>query len=128
LYGVSFTDSDNGSVVGRWGTILRTINGGVTFAEEGQIDEVPAVFLLRQNYPNPFNPATNIVFSLPRADYVTLKVYNILGQKVATLVNEKKEAGTYQVQFDGTALASGVYFYRITAGEFVETRKLVLVR
>jgi hypothetical protein len=83
---------------------------------------------LLQNYPNPFNPSTTIEFSLPRSGYVMLQVFNILGQVVATLVNEEKEARSYQVQFDGTGLASGVYFYRMMAGQYVATKKLLLLK
>jgi len=88
----------------------------------------PTRFFLGQNYPNPFNPATTIGYELPHASRVTLKVYNMLGQEVATLVKETKPAGVYIVQFDAGSLASGVYFYRLQAGNFVETRKLVVLR
>ena len=89
---------------------------------------LPQSFNLSQSYPNPFNASTTIEFSLPQTGFVRLKVYNILGEVVATLVNEEKEAGSYHVQFDGTGLASGVYFYRMRAGEFVETKRLVLLK
>lgn len=89
---------------------------------------VPDAFSLKQNYPNPFNPTTTITFTLPQASFVSLKVFNLLGQEVATLVNEKKNAGTHTLKFDGTGLASGVYFYRIIAGDFVETKKFVLIK
>jgi hypothetical protein len=90
--------------------------------------EIPKLFTLYQNYPNPFNPSTKIVFSLPRADYVTLKVYNILGQEVTTLVDEAKDAGTYRTSWDASGMASGVYFYRLQAGDFVDTKKLLLLK
>ena len=101
---------------------------------------MPRTFALEQNFPNPFNPTTEIRYALPRRASVTLDVYNALGQKVAALVNESEEAGYHEVRFDGTNLASGVYFYRISAhqaagagagaapGDFVQTRKLLLVR
>jgi hypothetical protein len=90
--------------------------------------EVPQAFSLSQNYPNPFNPTTVISYQLPTASNVSLKVYNLLGQEAATLFEGTRQPGTYQVTFDGSKLASGVYLYRMTAGNFVETRRLVLVR
>jgi len=83
---------------------------------------------LEQNYPNPFNPVTTIEFSLPRSDYVMLKVYNTLGEEVAPLVKQNFAAGTHQVVWDAKGMPSGIYFYRLQAGDFVQTRKLVLVR
>jgi hypothetical protein len=88
---------------------------------------VPEGFALQQNYPNPFNPSTTIRYGLPYRSTVTLTVYNTLGQKVRTLVQGTLEAGNYEVTFDGTGLASGVYYYRIQAGSFVETKKLLLL-
>jgi hypothetical protein len=89
---------------------------------------VPDVFKLEQNYPNPFNPTTTIRYALPHRSYVTLTVFNTLGQHVATIVNGEVEAGYHEIQFDGSGLASGVYFYKLTAGGFAQVRKLVLVR
>jgi hypothetical protein len=83
---------------------------------------------LYQNYPNPFNPSTVISYQLPVVSLVTLKVYNILGQEVKTLVNEVKKVGCYEVEFNGSKLPSGIYFYRIQAGAFTETKKLLLIR
>ncbi len=85
-------------------------------------------FNLDQNYPNPFNPSTTISFSLKTADKVTLKVYNVVGQVVETLVNEHKPVGTYNVKFDASALASGVYYYELTAGQFNSVRKMLLIK
>jgi hypothetical protein len=97
--------------------------------------ELPQTVQLYQNYPNPFNPVTTIRYSLPRAEFVTLTVYDILGREIATLVNDRQSAGTYSVYFDARQLASGIYFYRITAGppdrragNFTKTRKMVLMR
>ena len=92
----------------------------------------PQEFALNQNYPNPFNPSTKILYTLEKAVHVSLKVYNILGIEVATLVNNHQEAGSYSVQF-GTAksisnLSSGVYFYSLEAGSFISTRKLLLLK
>ncbi|MDI6802378.1 MAG: phospholipase D-like domain-containing protein [Bacteroidota bacterium] len=89
---------------------------------------IPDDFNLSQNYPNPFNPTTTIAFSLPIANLVTLRVYNILGQEVATLVNEEMKAGNYTVNFNASHLASGVYFYKLTAGSFNSVKKLSLLK
>ena len=89
---------------------------------------IPVECALAQNYPNPFNPTTTIRYSLPRRAHVTLSVFNTLGQQVAQLINGERAAGNHEVQFSPSGLASGVYFYRIQSGEFVETRKLVLLR
>jgi hypothetical protein len=83
---------------------------------------------LKQNYPNPFNPTTNIEFSLPKSEFVTLKVYSILGEEVATLVSEKLTAGSYKYDWDASGLASGVYLYRIQAGNNVKVRKMILMK
>ena len=97
---------------------------GVEDAESG----VPRWFALEQNYPNPFNPSTTIKFDLPNASNVRLGVYDILGREVSVLVKERRNAGVYEVKFDGSNLSSGVYFYRLSAGSYVETRKLLLLR
>ena len=81
---------------------------------------------LLQNYPNPFNPSTTITFNIPQSENVTIRVFDILGNAVAELINEQKEAGTYTIKFDATNLASGIYFYQIQAGKYSETRKLIL--
>jgi hypothetical protein len=85
-------------------------------------------FALHQNYPNPFNPTTNIQFTIVNRQLASVKVYDVLGREVATLVNEVKEPGTYTVQFSGSGLASGVYFYRLTAGQYIECRKMVVMK
>jgi hypothetical protein len=97
-----------------------------TSVDENQ--SVPKVFQLSQNYPNPFNPSTTIRYGLPQRAQVSLKVYNTLGQLVTTLVNVEQGAGYHEVKFDGSNLASGVYFYRLQAETYVETRKFLLLR
>jgi len=88
----------------------------------------PSAYSLSTNYPNPFNPTTIISYQIPEFSFVTLKVYGVLGNEIATLVNEEKPAGRYDVEFDATALTSGIYFYRIQASSFVETKKMVLMK
>jgi hypothetical protein len=100
----------------------------VTTGIKNQSSKVTAKYGLSQNYPNPFNPGTNINFSVERPSNVTLAVYNILGQKVATLVNSFMQAGSYIYQFDASKLASGVYFYRIEAGNFLSVKKMILMK
>jgi len=98
---------------------------GIHSKREG---ELPVVFSLSQNYPNPFNPVTEIRYALPGGCQVRLEVYSILGQRVAMLVEGKQTAGYKSVRWDANGMASGVYFYRLQAGDFVETRRMVLIR
>ncbi|MCX6164401.1 MAG: Omp28-related outer membrane protein [Ignavibacteriae bacterium] len=88
----------------------------------------PLKYNLEQNYPNPFNPVTNIHFSIPKDGYVSLKFYNILGTEVATYADGFMKAGTYNAEFDGSKLSSGIYFYKLTAGEFSSTKKMILTK
>ncbi len=85
-------------------------------------------FMLRQNYPNPFNPLTKINYQIPEFSFVTLKVFDVLGSGIATLVNEEKTIGSYEIEFNAIDLPSGIYFYRLKAGSFVETKKMVLIK
>lgn len=91
-------------------------------------NETPSIYSLQQNYPNPFNPVTNIKFSIPKAGLVNLIVYDITGKVISTLVNEQKSAGTYNVDFNAADFASGVYFYKLTSGDFSDVKKMVLVK
>jgi hypothetical protein len=91
-------------------------------------DLLPKSYSLDQNYPNPFNPSTTIRYGLPARSQVTLAVFNTLGQQVAQLVNGDMEAGYHEVQFDASGLSSGVYFYRLRAGKFAETKGLMLLK
>lgn len=100
---------------------------GITSVEASD-NLIPGSFELRQNYPNPFNPSTTIEFALPKSAFVTLRVYDVLGRQVGELVNAKLGAGNYKTQWDARGLATGVYFYRLTAGEFVETKKLLFLK
>jgi len=115
-------------------SVYRLAVPPITSVEVGTEVEVPRQAALSQNYPNPFNPTTRIQYSVPSTQYVTLKVYDVLGREVATLVDELKKAGTYTATWDARGVfskgggASGVYFYRIKIGHFVETKKAVLIR
>lgn len=100
----------------------------IIVAEGYQDDDLPATFTLTQNYPNPFNPSTQIRFSIPGESHVRLAVYSLIGQEVAVLIDETRRAGTYTVDFNATGLSSGVYFYRLDAGYYHETRRMVLTR
>lgn len=111
------------SAAGFWG------DGGVILdVKSSTMQGMPMVYTLEQNYPNPFNPSTTIRYSLPHRSPVSLTVYNTLGQQVASLVQGQQEAGAYEVKFDGSNLASGVYFYRLQAGNYVATKKLLLMK
>ena len=88
----------------------------------------PLGYSLAQNYPNPFNPSTIITFTVPKSEFITIVVYNSLGQRIKDVLNEVKSTGTYQIEFDGADLPSGTYFYKITAGEFSQVRKMVLLK
>jgi len=94
----------------------------------GSLDEVPQVFALKQNYPNPFNPTTTISFDIPRRTRVNLAVYNLLGQQIAALVDEEREAGRYRIEWNAGSVASGVYLYRLSTNSSVLTRKMLLLR
>lgn len=115
--------------IGNNGTIDDTIrvNNIITNSEEGFVS-LPDKYSLAQNYPNPFNPSTLIKYDIKQDGWVTVKVYTILGKEVATLVNEVKQAGRYEVEFNGSYLSSGIYYYRLEAGDFSETKKMLLLK
>lgn len=100
----------------------------VVVGVEDGLSTVPDAYSLGQNYPNPFNPSTQINFALPSSGYVTLKVYNLIGQEVATLINGYMEAGSHYVNFNASGLTSGIYFYSINAGNFTSTKKMILMK
>ena len=107
-------------------------DGQYQFSKEVEVEVVPKQFNLYQNYPNPFNPSTNIKFDLPEAAKVTINIYNILGEKVASLLNKTVEAGFHEVQFNGSDLSSGTYIYRMEASSsgqnFIQTKKMLLLK
>jgi hypothetical protein len=106
-----------GAYIGQPIVGIKTLNTGI-----------PATYSLSQNYPNPFNPTTNIKYSITKESQVTLKVFDILGREVENLVNQKQTAGSYEVNFNASKLSSGVYIYRITAGDFVQSMKMILIK
>jgi hypothetical protein len=128
---IKITDISNSSITDESDTtfVIDTFPS----VEDSTNSFVPAEFSLIQNYPNPFNPITTIKFQIPdqaRNDNtaITLKIYDVLGNEIATLMNEEKPAGSYEVEFDGSSLPSGIYFYQIKAGSFVDTKKMVLIK
>jgi photosystem II stability/assembly factor-like uncharacterized protein len=126
---IDFINPRVGWAVGQYGTIAYTDNAGITSTNDFCTNSSSELCRLYQNYPNPFNPVTTIEFYLPKTSDVTLKIYNILGEEVATLVSDRLNAGTHQYEWSRSAgMASGVYLYRLEAGEFIETRKMILMR
>lgn len=136
-------DSVNTGLTNRYGTLVVASPAGYIFAVVGghffrsiqpitdvdlDIPQLPLTSSLEQNYPNPFNPATTIRFTVHESRFTSLKVYNLIGQDVATLVHSEKQPGSYTVTWDAGALPGGVYFYRLTVEQFVETKKMVLLK
>jgi len=122
------TNDDNSVVLVSWEKIFTQIQINTTLPKvlSSLTEEIPTEYSLRQNYPNPFNPSTKIRYQLPKESKVIIKIYDILGSEVITLLNEKKEPGVYEVDFNAQQLSSGTYIYRIIAGSFAETKKMVL--
>jgi len=124
LTGVHFTSSTNGYVCGNDRTLLKY--GEITSVEnEG---EIPTEFSVSQNYPNPFNPPTKISFTIAEAGFTSLKIYDVLGNEVIALVSEENPAGEYEIEFDASGLTSGVYFYQLRTGSFIQSKKMVLLK
>jgi hypothetical protein len=126
----SFTDEDVSTGIYKYRLKQIDFDGTFTYSSEieVEVDFSPKEFVLYQNYPNPFNPNTVISYQLPVTSNVNLKVYDILGNEVATLVNEEKQPGVYEVEFDASSLASGMYLYKLQAGTFVQTKKMILLK
>lgn len=119
----AYTGADKGQPAGSlmwWGMPLTSV--------EDQVDFVPQTYSLNQNYPNPFNPNTKISFSIPHSGRIALKVFNLLGQEVRTLTDAQYTAGVHEVDFDASSLSSGVYIYTLTAGDFVASKKMTLIK
>lgn len=131
LEAVSFSNSSDGWAVGERGVILKWYGGtlpDIPVSVEDNKNNIPLEFRLEQNFPNPFNPSTTIEYSIPKQSHVSIKVYDLLGREITTILNEAKPAGNYSVNFDGSGLSSGVYFYKLTAGGFNQTKKLILAK
>ena len=109
------------------GVWRRPLSEMITDVED-QGNEVPSQFILEQNYPNPFNPSTKIRYSVPQSSNVMIKVFDILGNEIETLVNEEKPIGSYEITWYAKSLPSGIYFYKIQSGSFVETKKMLLLK
>jgi len=127
IYDIDFSDNNTGYIAGAGGMILKTTNGGI-IGIENISSEIPSGFILNQNYPNPFNPSTIIRYSLAENGFTTLKVYDLLGKTIAVLVNENQRTGSYSVDFNGLDLPSGIYFYKLSVNDFIETKKMVLLK
>ena len=108
----------------RWDSV--TVN--ITLTNVGENPSNPASFKLFDNYPNPFNPFTTVRYSIPEASFTSIKIYDALGNEVYSLVNETKQAGIYEVEFNASDLSSGIYYYTLHAGSFRETKKMILLR
>jgi len=103
-------------------------NSGFTVGIKNITTSIPTEFSLSQNYPNPFNPTTTIKFAVPRSSSVKISVFDVSGREVETLVNERLQAGTYETTFDGSRYSSGVYFYKLQADGYSETKKMLLIK
>ncbi len=129
-----YTFIDKNITMGKYYYRLKQIDfdGTFEYSNEIEVDAAPVSFSLEQNYPNPFNPSfnpsTKISYSIPEKSFVTLKVFDPLGSLVTELVQEEKEAGRYEIDFNASELSSGVYFYKIEAGDFLQTKKMILLR
>ncbi len=126
LKGIDFSQNGAGLIVGEEGTILLSPADTVIIVGTGEY--IPSDYSLCQNYPNPFNPATKIKYSIPAGQKVELKIFDLLGREINTLVNEYKPAGHYEAEFDAGSLSSGVYLYRLTTGKYSETKKMLLIK
>ena len=124
-----FTNQSTGYVSGYNGTMVKTTNGGGNFVSiEPVNNEIPSQFHLSQNYPNPFNPITNLEFEISDLGFVSLKVFDVLGNEVSTLVNSEIKPGTYNYKFDASGLPSGVYYYRLSTINHSETKSMILLK
>ena len=127
----NYTYVDSKVANGKYYYRLKQIDFDGTFEYSNEVAvnvTIPLEFALKQNYPNPFNPTTTIIYSLPKTTVVTIRIYDALGSEVASLVNEEKPAGSYEIEFEGSEFTSGIYFYKLQAGAFVKTKKMALIK
>ena len=128
LYSIYFIGEDTGYIVGHRGTILKTFDAGGIYVDiNNKFNSIPSPSL-SQNYPNPFNPVTKIKYDVPKSSLVKIIIYDVLGREIETLVNEGLKPGSYEVTWDGSRYASGVYFYKLMTDEYAETKKMVLIK
>jgi hypothetical protein len=134
LISIKFIDQLTGFCCGDGNIILKTTTGGASYISKVN-ESIPKTYSLSQNYPNPFNPITKIEFQVPlchscggRNPQIIIKVYDLLGREVKTLINETMSPGKYIVSFDASVLSSGVYFYRMTAGEFNDVKRMIFIK
>ena len=127
--GIQTFDSTNSvtALISHFSNIIGSSSGSITAVKEAA-NNIPSQFALKQNYPNPFNPSTNIIYDVPKSSFVQLNVYNILGQKVATLVNSINNAGVHNVTFNPGNLSSGLYIYQLKAGDVTLSRKMLFLK
>ena len=128
FYDIYFVNSQTGWAVSYYGAILKTINGGGIVSVSNISYETPDKYMLLQNYPNPFNPTTKIDYNIPSNGKVTLRIFDITGKEVSTLVNQEKTAGYYTVSFDASKLSSGNYIYKLEFKENSIVKILTLVK
>ena len=128
LESIHMINSAKGWAVGENGTILHTTDGGIIINVEDENSSLPVNYSLSQNYPNPFNPSTTIKWQQPETGFVTLIIYDVLGREVAKLVSEELTSGKHETVFDASRFSSGIYFYQLKAGNYIDTKKMVLVK
>jgi len=128
LNSLFFINDTIGYACGKGGTILKTTNGGELIGIKPIYNFIPSNFLLHQNYPNPFNPKTIINYQLPINNFVKLTIYDVMGREITVLVNQKQNAGTYEVEWNASDFASGVYFYSLQVGNMMVTKKMILLK
>jgi hypothetical protein len=122
---------EKGYILAHQGTNVYKLNVSysiITGISESTVSTLAKDYTLSQNYPNPFNPSTSILYSIPNSGNVTITVYNQLGKEIMTLVNGFKNKGSYEISFNGSELSSGIYFYKLNAGSYTDTKKMLLVK